>query len=161
MSRFFSAKYEYRSMLQGIHNDLTRFTGTRVYWYRLDSVNTRVDDVYDMGVGRDYRPPFPIDAVQAVRTEGPLTSDSDGLFTRDTVELHIAWDEIERCEMTDIMTNTDKYLKDRFVYDDVTFTPRRIEVAGQIRNDDTIVRVVAQEVRSDETHYDPAMDPYQ
>lgn len=158
MGRFFTPRYEYRSVLEGIRRDLTEFSGTRVHWYHLDRTATVSDDVYDMGVGRAYQPPIALNVIAAVRQEGPVTPGTDGLFTRDTLEVLVAWDEIERRGMTDIMDHTDLYLQDRVVYDDVTFTPENVQVAGTIQEMDTIVHIFCREVRDDEQHHDPAMD---
>jgi hypothetical protein len=158
MGRFFSPRYEYRSTLEGIEKDLQKFAGTRIWWYKLNVEETVTDDVYDMGVGRVFHRPIPLDVIQVLRVEGPQQLSEQGLFTRDHLEVVLSWGEIEKRGLTDI-ESPDQYLKARASYDGYFFTPRNIQVNGHIGEYDTLVHMRLQEVRDDETHYDPEMAP--
>lgn len=158
MGRFFSPRYEYRSMLRGIRRDLTEFAGHRVWWYRFDT-ETQMDAVYDMGMGREYHDPIAVDVISADRVEGAIQENEPNIYRRDFLYILVAWDELERRGLHDIEDNLTSYLRDRVFYDDKFFTPRNIKVRGALGEKETIVKIDLIEVREDNTHFDPAMAP--
>ena len=156
MSRFFSTRYEYRSILDGIERDLTRTIGTKVWWYRFDETSP-TDDVYDVGENRKFLSPIALDVIAAIRIEGRDQRRDEGLFTRDRLEVVVSWKEADRRGMGDLSTNTDVYLRDRVVYEGVTFTVQAVEVEGSLRDHDTVLSVSLVEVRPDQQHHDDAL----
>lgn len=161
MSRIFSPKFEVNSIHHGIERDLQQFSGTRIQWYLFDPATTTSDDIYDWGYGTGWNPnPIEVDVVDAIRVEGPEQVYEQGLYTRDRLTVVVSWRELERRDLQELATNVEPHLKDRFVYDNWVFTPLDIQVAGQVREWNTIVSINAVEVRPDELVNDPLFHPW-
>lgn len=158
MAGFFSVNYELSSIQRGIDKDLVQEVGTTVLWYRFDETSP-VDDIYDVGEARVFHVPLRISVIAAVRVEGRDQRRDEGLFTRDRLEILVAWKALDVVGLEDIATDTERYLKDRVVYDDVAFTVRAVEVEGQLNDQDTIVSISLEEVRDDEQYFDAVLPP--
>lgn len=158
--RVFSPKYEVESIHRGIDRDLTRFSGTTVPWYRLDTVATSADDIYDYGEGRVWKSPVLVRVIDAQQLEGPQQDYEQGFFTRDRLRLIISLREIERVGFEEMIVDHRPFLKDRVVYDRFVYSPGTIKVTGEVQQMGTIISVTAEQVRSDELLNDPTFHKY-
>lgn len=152
--RIFSTKYEVNSMRRGIHKDLTEHAGQFVQWRRLDTEATTPHPIYDIGYSRVWGAPFLVHCVSALRLEGFAQATDGGLYTRDRIQLVIGWDEAQRRDIASLADAHEDYLTHLITYDSLQFTPTDVQAMGALKEHDTILRVLAREVRGDEFVHD-------
>lgn len=159
MGSYFTEKYEWVSSHEGIEHDLDRPTGTTVLWYR-HVEGAPVDDVYDMGQGRDWADPFEVYVVSAQRIEGEERYPAEGAYSTDQLHLVIRLDEAESKLPGIEDPQINRYLKDRVVYDGVVFTVERVAAHGHFGIRESIIGVDLQEVDPDMLVNDPDFAQY-
>ncbi len=145
MSRRYSLKNERRSIETGL-DERTVEIGTTIQWWRHSLDTSTPGSVYDYG-GRDWAAPRTVRVLSAVRTEGPQGTTETGLYTTDQLHVVVSIAEIRRHGWPDITTDTQKFLRDRILYEGVVFTIINVQIRGQVGNDiDLIVGITAAEV---------------
>lgn len=125
-------------------------------YYRFDSVNSQMDDVYDEPTGRGlaYLQPVRMQALHVEHVEGANEDSENGFYYNDDAALIVAFDKVLQAgmEYADIMTGN--YLKDRLVYDRKIFRVRQISIRGQMQRRDIIVAISTTQVKPDELVWD-------
>lgn len=153
--RFFGVKDEQRRIDRDMELYQTTY-GTVVAWYFLDRSQTVVDDIYDEGFvegGKAFDGPHPIPVLAAVPTQGQDAEDDRGFATYDSVTLQLSFEQARRARLSgDLVRDRERHLHDRFVFRERVFDVKDIQMSGHFdpTNRDTVIRIVAEQVRPDE-----------
>lgn len=148
----FSIPFERRSILSGIGEDLRRPVGQEVQWWRWDSVETDVDDIYDVGsidVGRKWFDPFTVPCVNATVYQGITLQDERGFYNTDVLRVTINMAEVELLLPT-MPTTPDDFLRDRIVFRNEVFRPTHFYPRGLITDKYTLFTLDASQVNPEE-----------
>lgn len=149
----------------GIDEDLQNPAGTEVEWWRYDKAGTKVDEVYDVGVGRHWRGPFPMPVISAHLAQGQTFHTERGFYNADVLRLLINVRDVKRVFPSATLT-TDEFLKDRVKFNGKTFRPSTAQMDGLVLTRWTIFKVDLIEVKEEEQYNDetlgdsPDDDPY-
>lgn len=136
-----------------------RTFGTTVDWYFYDPVHSTFDDVYDEGQdlagtgGRRWRGPVTLPVLSANRTEGTKVTTDDGMYVLDTIDLRMGYEQARRVGLVpEISQNQETHYSDRFIYDNLVWGIRDIQIRGQFEPSgrDMMVRVLGVRLRPDE-----------
>lgn len=159
MGSYFTDKYEVSSNHEAIDHDLERVAGTTVLWFRWNPDST-VDDVYDVGEGRDWHDPVTIDVVSAARFEGEERNLDLGAYSTDDLHLVIRSDVADRLlpGLDDPQVND--FLKDRVVYEGTVFTVMRVASHGHFKQWNAIYGIDLREVDPDQLVHDNDFSEY-
>lgn len=152
--------------LIGIDEDLQNPTGTQVPWWRFDKAGTKVDDIYDTGVGRHWRGPFTMPVISAHLAQGQTFQTERGFYNADVLRLLINVRDLlrvfPRAELT-----VDEFLRDRIQFNGKTFRPSSAQLNGLVLDRWTIFKVDLIEVKEEEQYNDADLgsnpdldDPY-
>ena len=148
----FSIPFERRSILTGISEDLRRPVGQSVQWWRWDSQDTEVDDIYDVGSvtgGRKWYQGFELPCIAAIVYQGITQQDERGFYNTDVLRITMSMAEIERLLPT-LPSSPDDYLRDRIVYRNQVFRPTHFYPRGLIKTDYTLFSLDASQINPEE-----------
>lgn len=154
--RFFPSRYEARRQDRDIAIHQRSF-GTAVLWYFFDPGASAFDDIYsegqDYGGGRRWFGPHTIPVVSANRREGMKVVTDDGLYSLDTIDLRLSYEQARKSGLLpEVSRNHEVHLNDRFIYDDRVWGIRDISTTGQFdpSGHDVMVRVQGVQLHADE-----------
>lgn len=147
----FNVEYETKEIHRGLVG-WQRRTGDFVDWFRFDRQDSTMDDVYDEGdgAGKVYNGPYRIPVMHVTHEEGRNLDTDTGFYFDDSLHITAAFDQVRETGLTEMEIKTQKYLKDRVIYDHRVFRIVRIEVLGQVRKQDIILSIDAVHVKPDE-----------
>lgn len=158
----FQIPYEREAILFGIDYDLTRHIGQVVQWWKFDSENTESDDIYDVGSisgGRKWFDPFDMICINASLFQGVTMQNAKGFYNTDLLRVTLNIKDIEAL-LPDLVSNTDKYLKDRIVFRGEVFRPSHFYPRGQLTDDYTLFTFDAVQINPDELINDQQFAEY-
>lgn len=144
-----------------VNHALRGYQNTQVYdevdYYRFSHRLSVTDDIYDegSGAGKVYRPPVTVPTLHVGHEEGPNENTDEGFYYNDDLYVTASFDQLFRTGMVFEDIHTQKYLKDRIVYDTRVFRVTNMSVLGQVRQRDIIVAITATQVKPDELVNDP------
>ena len=162
----FSIPSEIDRYLAGIDEDLQNPTGDDVQWWRYDKAGTKLDEIYDVGVGRHWRGPFPVPVISAHLTQGATFQTERGFYNADVLRLLINVRDLLRI-FPHAELEVDEFLKDRVQFNGKTFRPSSAQLEGRVLNRWAIFKVDLIEVKEEEQYNDAELgsnpdqdDPY-
>ena len=126
-------------------------SGDEITYFRYDSVNSQVDDIYGegTGVGKKYiATVMPVE--HATHDEGGNQNTPEGFYTNDALTITASYDQLRRAGLSRLDIMTSNYLKDRVVYDQKVFRIEAIHVVGQVQERDIMVGMDCTQVKPDE-----------
>ena len=153
----FSSDFETNQINEGMRGYQSAQTYDEVQYYRFSHRLSEMGDVYDegVGVGKVYRPPVTVPVLHAIHDEGANEDLDTGFYFNDDLHITASFDQLFRTGLVFQDIRTNKYLKDRIVYDTRVFKVTNIEILGQVRERDVIVSIQATQVKPDELVNDP------
>ena len=164
MSRHFDARYETKSIEDGMRVFMEEEVGQTVLWWVYDPAATEVDNVYSVGTdylpgGRRWYPPIPVVCINAIRVEGAKQY-TDGLYTQDTIHLILSANSAQQAAMPNLIDTWPEHLRDRLLWQGRVYTPTRIELRGVLRESYTVIGIDLIQVNPDELVDDPDFARY-
>lgn len=144
-----------------INGAIRGFQSTTVYdeiqYYRFVERLSQVHDIYDEGdgAGKVYRLPVTVPVLHANHDEGSNEDTDTGFYFNDDLYVTASFDQLFRTGLVFQDIRTNKYLKDRIVYDTRVFRVTDMHILGQVRERDIIVGIQATAVKPDELVNDP------
>lgn len=157
----FSMDYE-TNEIEGALRGRQDLAGDEVYYYRFQSADSEMDDLYDegTGAGRVFAGPIPVPVMHATHEEGPAEQRREGFYYNDNLHVTAGFVMLRRVGLTEMDVQAQTYLKDRIVYDGRVFRVLNLEILGQIQRRDVIVAIDASQMRADEFTGDPQFAQY-
>lgn len=160
----FNINHERGSIIGGTTREVVRTTGYVLEWWLYSPVQSEIDDIYDVGSstgGRHWNGPHLIPVVNATLTQGVTVPTAQGFYNTDILTIDINMDIIDGSglsggeasvipELRYLPSNPDSYLRDRVVFKNEVFTPKRIVGKGIITNDYTLFRIECYQVNPEE-----------
>ena len=160
----FPINHERGSIISGTTKEVVRTVGYEIEWWLYDQESTIVDDIYDVGHnegGRMWRGPYHIPVINATLTQGVTVPSDRGFYNVDVLDITINMDIVEGSRLSGGETRTipelrylphnpDAYMRDRVVFKNQVFTPRRILPKGIITDDYTLFGVECYQVMPEE-----------
>jgi len=144
-----------------IHEGIRGWQSTTVYdeiqYFRFSRSSSVMDDVYDegTGAGKVYRPAVTVPVLHVTHNEGMNENTDSGFYFNDDAYVTASFDQLYRTGLVLQDIAHDRYLKDRFVYDDRVFRVTNMHILGQVRERDIIVSFEGTQVKPDELVDDP------
>lgn len=150
----FSVDYETDDIYKGLR-DWQRWTGDKVNYFRFIYDQSNVDPVYGEATGpngRVYFGPNLIPALHVIHVEGDNQNTENGFYYNDELHITLSFDQINRMGIgrTNIITQTNTYLKDRVEYRGKIYRVTNVQILGQIQRKPIIITVDATQLRPDE-----------
>lgn len=166
----FDLDYEAMSMYEGIAEELGGTVGQEVDWFRwqeyyLDqNYEDIVDSVYDVsssvpGMGKRWMLPFKMPTVMAQFIRGTNIMNERGFYVADTLRLVLNAGDVERL-VPDIITESNKHIKDRILYRGEVFVPTRVLPRGSFGYRWAVVTIDCNQVNPEELVNDPQFQRY-
>ena len=156
MSQRFTVESELSRIDRGLTSDAQKEWGLTVEWFRFDQENTDVDDIYDVGAARRWKPPLLMPTLWVIREEGSDTFDQEGLYTTETLQVAVAKHVLrDKLHWVDLDRNVRERLNDRLRFEGHVYTISSFQLQGQLLRRDTIIGIMANKVRSDQYVWDP------
>jgi hypothetical protein len=140
--------YEINSALSGYQSNF----GDVIDYYRFIKSESRVNDIYDEGdlVGKVFADPIRLPVLHVIHQEGPNEDEDTGFYYNDDLNVTASFSQITRAGLTLADLETQRYLKDRMVYNGKPFRVTAINILGQIQQRDVIVGIEGTQLRGDE-----------
>lgn len=163
--RFFSTRYDTKRMqvdMQAYQEQM----GQLVQWWFFDLGTSTYDETYgepDLYGGRRYKGPTEIPVMSAVRIPGDRRRSDSGLYTVDTLEVRMSYEQARKAGLgPDVDVTTTPHLNDRIGYEGRIFELRDILVSGQYDPTQTylVMLVTATQLRPDELVMDTDFAAY-
>ena len=153
----FNADFETNQINGGLRGYQNTQAGDQIDYYRFSHVLSEMNDVYDEGdgAGKVYRPPVTVPVLHVNHNEGPNEDLDTGFYFNDDLYITASFDQLFRTGLVFQDIRTNKYLKDRIVYDTRVFRVTDMNIVGQIDERDIIVGIQASQVKPDELVNDP------
>lgn len=130
-----------------------RAVGDRVTYWRWQYNPSEMHAVYDegTGVGRIFSGPWQLPVLHADHGEAGNSQPRDsGLSVTDRLEITAEFDQLTRVGLTDLDIRHGAYQRDRVAYDGLLYAVQHVDILGQIRRRDMIVRISCVQIRDDE-----------
>jgi hypothetical protein len=172
----FDIPHERESIIKGTTKELVRTVGYIIEWWLYRDDLTIVDPIYDVGSdgaegGRHWHGPHHIPVINATLTQGVTMENERGLYNTDVLNLLVNMDVIDGSalpggvsllipELRYLPSNPDAYLRDRIVFKNEVFSPRRIVPKGIITDDYTLFGVECHQVNAEEMVNDPQFQQF-
>lgn len=155
--RFNTDTWESREIMQALRGYQSTQVYDEVEYYRFSHRLSEMGDIYDegVGVGKVYRPPVVVPVLHVNHEEGPNEDTDAGFYFNDDLYIQASFDQLYRTGLVFQDIRTNKYLKDRIVYDTRVFRVTNMSILGQVRERDIIVAIQATQVKPDELVNDP------
>ena len=161
----FDMDYESKSMYESISEDLGGTVGVEVDWFRWQDYYLQnnyadvVDDIYDVsnstpGKGKRWMLPFKMPVVMAQFIRGTNVMNERGFYVADTLRLVMNVGDVQRF-MPDMITDSNKHIKDRILYRGEVFVPTRVLPRGSFGYRWAVVTVDCNQVNPEELVNDP------
>lgn len=166
----FKIDYETSSMDEGMVDELRLPVGTKVDWWLwnptefADNYEDYVDPIYDTsnqttGLGRRWDEPFDMPVILAQQIRGNNVMNERGFYTVDTLRLVIAVDDVNRL-LPVIVSEPTSHIKDRVVFQNLVFTPTRVNPRGRYKDRYSVVTIDCNQVNAEELVNDPQFQQY-
>lgn len=140
----FHVDYETNEIYKGLRG-WQREVGDYVSYYRFAYDQSYVDPTYGEATGpngRTYFGPINTPALHVLHTESGISEMPEGFETSlDRIHVTASFDMVRRIGLTKMDIQTESYLKDRLVYDNMAFRIQNIQILGQIQRRDIIVTI--------------------
>lgn len=149
-----------------INGALRGYQSTQVYdeveYYRFSHRLSEMGDIYDegVGVGKVFRLPVTVPVLHVNHEEGVNENTDEGFYFNDDLYVTASFDQLYRTGLVFQDIHTQKYLKDRIVYDTRVFRVTNMSILGQVRERDVIVAIRATQVKPDELVNDPQFQDF-
>ncbi len=172
----FNINHERSSIISGTTKEVVRTVGYDIEWWLYRQDLTVVDPIYDVGSsssggGRRWEGPFSISVINATITQGVTVQGDRGFYNTDILSVTINMDVIDGSSLSGgeslpipqlkyLPTNPDAYLRDRIVFRDQVFTPKRVLPKGIITDDYTLFDIDCYQVNPEELINDPQFQEY-
>lgn len=159
----FDHNYELANVFEAMDADLQRFAGQYVNWHRFDAENSTMDPIYDVGSdegGRRFYRPFLLPVLGADLQEGVEVNTGQGSYTTDVCHIVVSYEHAEKAGLLNLAKNWRLYLGDRFIYNDVVFQVRSIQVLGPVRDRYEVLGIDGWQVNPEELINDPQFSKY-
>jgi len=170
----FTTDFELNAIADGITADSTNPVGTTAQWWSYNSAASVKDPIYDVepvGAGRVWTGPAILKVIKAIITQGSSAVNERGFYNTDVLSITINMDVIDGSslsggeslpipELKYLPSNPDAYLRDRIVFKDQVFTPKRVLPKGIITNDYTLFDIDCYQVNPEELVNDPQFQQY-
>lgn len=126
--------------------------GDSIEYLRFERALSESHDIYDegFGEGKVYRPAVTVPCLHVTHDEGSQEARDTGFYFNDNIYVNCSFDQFTRTGLTEADVRHDRFLKDRFVYDNRVFRVTAINILGQIQKRDTIVSIEGTQVKTDE-----------
>jgi hypothetical protein len=144
----FNINHERSSIISGTTKEVVRTVGYDIEWWLYRPDLTFVDPIYDVGSsgangGRHWHGPHHIMVINATLTQGVTVQNDRGFYNTDILSITINMDVIDGSslsggeslpipELKYLPSNPDAYMRDRIVFKNQVFTPKRILPKGII-----------------------------
>lgn len=145
-----------------MHQELRAFESEQVYdeinYFRFVYSQSSINPIFREAqgeAGKVYRPPVIIPTLHVNHDEGGNQNTPDGFYFNDVIYVTCEFDQLYRTGLVFQDIRTNKYLKDRFIYDTRVFRVTNMDIEGQIRERDMIVQITGTAVKPDELVDDP------
>lgn len=146
----FNADYETDKMFQGLRG-WRDVNGDWLNYYRFnEDATTKNFYGESTGSGRQYLAPVRVPCLHVTHLEGANDNARDGFYTNDDLDAIIAFDLFIQMGMSLADIETQRYLKDRVLYERKVFRVTQLAIRGQIQRRDTIVGLTATQCKPDE-----------
>ena len=172
----FNINHERGSIISGTTKEVVRTVGYDLEWWLYRPDLSLVDPIYDVGSsgtdgGRRWDGPHLISVINATLTQGVTMQSERGFYNTDVLSITINMDVIDGSslsggeslpipELRYLPSNPDAYLRDRVVFKDQVFTPKRVLPKGIITNDYTLFDIDCYQVNPEELVNDPQFQQY-
>lgn len=172
----FNINHERSSIISGTTKEVVRTVGYDIEWWLYRQDLTVVDPIYDVGSsssggGRRWEGPFSISVINATITQGVTVQGDRGFYNTDILSVTINMDVIDGSSLSGgeslpipqlkyLPTNPDAYLRDRIVFRQQVFTPKRVLPKGIITDDYTLFDIDCYQVNPEELINDPQFQEY-
>lgn len=126
--------------------------GDWIAYYRLDEARSAIDDVYDepTGTGLVFHKPVRVEVLHNTDVRGSNEYGDKGFYTNRDLDVRVMYDKFQQAGMSKADIDTERYLKDRVVYDRKVFRVTMIAVEGQMQQRDVIVSITGTQLKPDE-----------
>lgn len=153
----FDTDFETNEIHHALRGHQNAQIGDTIEYWRFEFEKSEGHDVYDegLGVGRVYRPSVSLPCLHVTHDEGPRAGSDAGFYFNNNLYAVCSWEQFYRTGLTEADVATEKYLKDRLIYDNKVFRVDQIHVVGQIQQRDLVVSIEATQVKPDELLHDP------
>jgi hypothetical protein len=166
----FKIDYETSSMDEGMVDELRLPVGTTVDWWLWNptefdaNYEDYVDPIYDTsnqttGLGRRWDEPFDMPVILAQQIRGNNVMNERGFYTVDTLRLVVAVDDVNRL-LPVIVSDPVSHIKDRVVFQNLVFTPTRVNPRGRYKDRYSVVTIDCNQVNAEELVNDPQFQQY-
>ena len=172
----FNINHERASIISGTTKEVVRTVGYDIEWWLYRADLTVIDPIYDVGfsgsgVGRRWEGPNHISVINATLTQGVTVQNERGFYNTDVLSITINMDVIDGSSLSGgeslpipqlkyLPTNPDAYLRDRVVFKNQVFTPKRVLPKGIITDDYTLFDIDCYQVNPEELVNDPQFQQY-
>lgn len=172
----FNINHERGSIISGTTKEIVRTVGYDLEWWLYRPDLSFVDPIYDVGSsgangGRHWHGPHHIMVINATLTQGVTMQSERGFYNTDVLSITINMDVIDGSslsggeslpipELKYLPSNPDAYLRDRIVFKNQVFTPKRVLPKGIITNDYTLFDIDCYQVNPEELVNDPQFQQY-
>ena len=170
----FNINHERGSIIGGTTREVVRMVGYEIEWWLYKEELTLVDPIYDVGAntgGRRWHGPHHIPVVNASLVQGQTVQSERGLYNTDVLTILLNMDIIDGSslsggeslpipELKYLPSNPDAYLRDRVVFRNEVFSPKRISPKGIITDDYTLFEIEFWQVNSEELINDPQFQQF-
>lgn len=121
-----------------------------------------MDTLFDEAVagGKVFRPPVVVPTLHVNHNEGERRDSENGFYFVDSIYVTLSFDQAFRHGLVFQDIRTNKYLKDRLVYDTRVFNVTNVQIEGQVRQRDMIVGIEGTQTKPDELVNDPQFSMY-
>lgn len=160
--RFRTDQYE----VAEAHEAIRGYQNTQVYdeilYFRFSHRLSTVDPLFDEAAegGKVFRPPVVIPTLHVNHNEGERRDGPNGFYFVDSIYITASFDQLFRHGLVFEDIRTNKYLKDRLVYDTRVFNVTNVQIEGQVRQRDMIVGIEGVQAKPDELINDPQFAGY-
>jgi len=172
----FNINHERASIISGTTKEVVRTVGYDIEWWLYRQDLSVVDPIYDVGSssaggGRRWHGPHHVSVINATLTQGVTVQSDRGFYNTDILSITINMDVIDGSslsggeslpipELKYLPTNPDAYLRDRIVFKNQVFTPKRILPKGIITDDYTLFDIDCYQVNAEELVNDPQFQQF-
>ncbi len=172
----FNINHERASIISGTTKEIVRTVGYDIEWWLYRADLTVIDPIYDVGFsgsggGRRWEGPSHISVINATLTQGVTVQNERGFYNTDVLSITINMDVIDGSSLSGgeslpipqlqyLPTNPDAYLRDRIVFKNQVFTPKRVLPKGIITDDYTLFDIDCYQVNPEELVNDPQFQQY-
>lgn len=157
----FDVDYEMREINSSLRGWQANF-GDQILYFRFWGEESKVHDIWDEALpdGRVWHPAQMVKVLHATHVEGGNEDRSEGQYYNDNFYATASFSQLKRIGFTELDLQYQSFLRDRVVYDFRVFRITRINVVGQIQQEDPIVSIEGVQVKPDEMINDKGFESF-